>query len=296
MKKKRNLILLLLAILILIFINRGEDLDFSDYYQLKIKGYNGLGYVEVEKDEEKIASKSEDKKKFFDSIGYEVHGQDQELKNGDMVEVIFSYDDDLAKKAKINVKSNILSLEASGLDEPRSLDLFEKIQLNFIGYEDQGTLDLSDENKEEFDYKIEVSKKEDLKNGDKIELKLVYDKKDLDRRGIIISQDSKEYLVVGLKEKKVLNTDDLFKNMAMEFEGKSPKIKLKIKNKLPKELRKVFSFQIDKGKKESYRVGDKIGIKLVYDEKELDKLNYKLEGKKLKFFKIKDVKDTQEIV
>ena len=84
--------------------------------------------------------------------------------------------------------------------------------------------------------------------------------------------------------------------MAMEFEGKSPKIKLKIKNKLPKELRKVFSFQIDKGKKESYRVGDKIGIKLVYDEKELDKLNYKLEGKKLKFFKIKDVKDTQEIV
>lgn len=296
MKKRRNLALLLLAVLILIFINRGEDLDFSDYYSLEIKGYNGLGYVEVQRDDDKLKDKSESKKKFFESISYEVHGSDKKLKNGDLVEVIFNYDDELANKAKINVKSNILSKEAQGLDQPQTIDLFEKISLSFSGYDNKGRLDMKDQNQVDFSYDLKIDKKEGLKNGDKIKLSLDYDQEDLNRKGIIISQKEKEFLVTGLKEKKVIKTEDLFKNMAMEFEGKSPDIELKLKNKLPKELKEVFSFEISKGKKDKYKVGDKIGIKLVYDLEKLEELNYKIEGKEVRYFKIKDLKDTQEIV
>lgn len=296
MKKKRNLSILLLAVLILFFINRGEDLDFADYYSLEIKGYNGLGYVEVIRDDDKLKDKSEDKKKFFDSISYEVHGPDEKLKNGDLVEVIFNYDDELANKAKINVKSNILSKEAEGLDQPQTINLFEKIDLSFTGYDEKGRAELDDKNQLDFSYKIKIDQEENLKNGDKVKVSLDYDQEDLNKKGIIISQTEKEYLVVGLKEKKILKTEDLFKNMAMEFEGKSPDIELNLKNKLPKELKEVFSFEISKGKKDKYKVGDKIGIKLVYDPEKLEELNYKLEGKELRYFKIKDLKDTQEIV
>lgn len=223
---------------VIFFSNRKTTISLDDYVSVEYDGYDGYGTAEVSFDWEKLEKKfaeisGADNAKdlddlsnalsFYaleDSISYDLNKYEA-LSNGDKITLTWSYDNELAKKYKIKFEGEKKELTVSDLDQIKEVDPFESIEVTFSGTSPYVTVscEITDNNDWYEDVSFDVSKENNVKNGETITVTVdPYDDEEdfLSEYGCKFSKTSKEYTCENV-DAYVMNgediTDDLLKTM-----------------------------------------------------------------------------------
>lgn len=206
------------AVLILIFAGGTDDVDLSKYVTVEFEGYDTLGTADAEIDLEELAvgilkAQGEDVKKYssssinlslkslLNSIEIEI-SQNENLSNGDVVEVKITYDKKLMEENDLNFLNTELTFTAENLEELIEIDPFEDVTVEFSGTQPSGYAyydDDSDIDVVKYCY-MTFDKSDGLSNGDVVTLSV--SETDIQyalESGYIFTETSKEYTVEGLK-------------------------------------------------------------------------------------------------
>lgn len=213
------------------------------------------------------------------------------LKNGDKIQLNYSANEDLMKKAGLKLKENSLTVTVEGLKQPIKANPFDDLEVTFEGYEGKGSMvRLDKKGKEEWSryvtFKVDGDT-EGLKNGDTMKVKAKVSDSAAEA-GYILEPTEKEYTVSGLEKAKEINPLELVK---VTYEGKSPLARLIFdEDGLRKEgLAGVFTFEASKT--ENIKNGDEIAISYkisgFYDEGK-----YKIVGEKSKKITVEGLKES----
>lgn len=205
--------------------------DLKNYVGVSFTGYNGSGSARAEVDTDAMLplfkSGSVTAASLYDSIDASVVDGNGKLTNGDTVRVKVTYNEQMMKNAKINLKNTELTFTVSGLKEKEKLDVMSQIELKVEGASPECKVSVK------YPTKLKVSLKDLLKienesgdviestpgaidgelngvfkNGDK--LTLTINDKALERLDEfeIIGEKSKEY-TVNSDSKYILSAADL---------------------------------------------------------------------------------------
>lgn len=164
----------------------------------------------------------------------------------------------------------------TGCSKKINIDLKASTQVSFSGYNGEGSIRVDiDQNKiasllgemnimtvasvvDSFKPQ-EVSNNNTLKNGDKVKVKIDYDKDIMNNAKVRVSNSEFDVVVEGLKEKEKL---DVFENVTLEVNGTSPECTIKVSyngNEL-----NSYSFEIvDADNNKRYKNGDKVTVKIL---------------------------------
>jgi len=110
-----------------------------------------------------------------------------------------------------------------------------------------------------------LDKSENLKNSDKVNITIQYDKELAEKLGIRMKYEEIPFTVEGLADATVVTADDLFKYMEINVEGVSPLLTVTVDNTAP--LGDFFasvSYAITP-EQEYYKNGDKLTVRASYD-------------------------------
>lgn len=226
---------------------------------------------------------------FLDSIKYEFDRENENLKNGDKIDLLIDYDEKLAKEAKLKINPKKLTIKVKDLPEAQPVDLLSKIDISFEGLDQEGRVYATDNNtNQEFFYELDFDKLDGLSNGDKVTASINYQVEDAAKMGLIVEPASKEVVVSGLREVKELKTSEIFDKIELAYSGVDPQIDVVIDNKLDPDLKDLFGFHISEGSKNYYAVGDKLKLEIDYYEEDLKAAGYRLEGALDKEYEIKE--------
>lgn len=169
----------------------------------------------------------------------------------------------------------------------KSYTIDEVCNINVEGYNGYATLTISlkDEYKETPVQKLydlvdwEISKEENLKNGDIVKIRFIYDEEKSKNTGVKIKRVY-EFKVSGLEDGKVL---DLFKDLEISYSSKSPYLKLTVTNNSIDTRKYVVRYSIeslDTTKSNYYIKGgyykndEPIKITATYDEEKVGEDGY----------------------
>ena len=213
-----------LVLIIVLAVTHKTTIKLEDYTTVTFNGYDGYGTAEVSLDYDKMTQVIAKKGKFkgiartqndtlndladsiTDAVGpsslaysvsYDID-KDSSLSNGDKVKVVFSYDNDIAKKFKIKFKGESVTEKAEGLKAVKQWDPFKDLKVTFSGtspdcsaeFENTGSEPAAD------DIYYEADSSSGLAKGDKITVTVNYDEDTLlEEYGVALTQDSKEYEV-----------------------------------------------------------------------------------------------------
>lgn len=222
------------------------DLRDEKYVSVNISGPSGYGEASVDMDDDALAAMilSDDvtgenltayllKVDALSRITYTLD-KTEKLSNGDTITLTISYPDDLEEvlDAKITPKSgDSWTVEVTGLEELYTFDLFLNIDVTFTGFNGYG------------EPKVQVnggnnvgcifSQKENLSNGDVVTVTLTGPKgRDLIdyciSEGFVPEVESKDFIVSDLPEVPQI---DLFENLDVTVQGRSPFLSLAIRAK-----------------------------------------------------------------
>lgn len=132
----------------------GDALILSDYFEIKYDGYNGKGHVVItrkddmlfdevdvirlEQKEALIKNKVVENDEYLRfAAGIEAMAEPMDnLKNGDTFVISYLYDEELAKRLRINVDDSEATYTVEGLSDAQPLsvdDLFKDIEVSFLG-------------------------------------------------------------------------------------------------------------------------------------------------------------------
>lgn len=213
-------------------------LDPSDYVDIDVKGANGYGRVEISKnysdlrDDVSDAQGDDSSKKeraraeeFADSIEFEITSDNENLKNGDVVEISVVYDKDDAKEYKVSFKSDSFKYKIEDLEDAEPLDPFEDLKVEFSGFSSKGRYDIDNSDVDSYIrnqvYFYVEDAPEGLKNGDVLTVKADCDADSLLNDGYVLTSDTKDFTVEGLEEAKVI---DPFEGLVLEYNGIAPNV------------------------------------------------------------------------
>ena len=222
------------------------DLRDEKYVSVNISGPSGYGEASVDTDDDALAAMilSDDvteenltayllKVDALSRITYTLD-QTEKLSNGDTVTVTVTYPEELEEvlDAKITPKSgDSWTVEVTGLEELYTFDLFLNIDVTFTGFNGYGepTVQVNGGN----NVGCIFSQKENLSNGDVVTVTLTGPKgRDLIdyciSEGFVPEVESKEFIVSGLPEVPQI---DLFENLDVTVQGRSPFLSLAIRGK-----------------------------------------------------------------
>ena len=273
------------------FLVQSEDDDYKDRL---LEAYSKAdGKSEAKDMQEVIMDTKKDGE--LRNISFEL-SDEKNLKNGDTVTVTVEFDEDEFKNAGIKLENTEFEIEVEGLNEVKSLDVFDYCEVKFDGYDGFGSYsvetkaDLPDELKDYVSFG-RADYNNNLKNGDKVKVEAyVYGNYSADDDGEEVylktkennyydygykkgENLTKEFEVSGLKE---LAEYDPSADFTVEFSGVGPyKISSVNKEKMTQEIADNLSFDYEWGKE--YNVGDSVQIK-VYPYSGLKDLGYKLKG------------------
>lgn len=108
---------------------------------------------------------------------------------------------------------------------------------------------------------------EHLKNDDEYIIKYIYDKELARKLHISVDDKEKTYTVSGLTDAQPLGVEDLFKDLAVSFEGVSPDITMTVVNNSTNPLIQSLVFNpVDY--KEKYSAGDVVKIRCFFNDNE----------------------------
>lgn len=205
--------------------DKERTINARDFLNISCYGYSGYGKAEVNYDiakfEEKYGNIIEDSASFCEKCLKGHFMTQSKLKNEDVLSYVWDSDKETLETT-YNVIINRNDIEefiVNGLMEEKAFDAFAGVNVNFFGYQGQGSAVLTGD----FEWAKEgllsytLSKKEALSNGEKVVLSVNYDMDSKDeliaRYGGIPSSDKNEYTVSGLLEKKNKGQDLSFADM-----------------------------------------------------------------------------------
>ena len=247
-------------------LEEGTAFDPFEGVEVVFSGYNGNGDFRI-----KTENASETAKKyggFEDQNDYALSGK---LKNGDVITVVYreTFEGRMASD-KMVATATQKEFTVSGLEDIKSIDPFDYYTPVFKGFDGQGTVRL--EEKRDMDVPstfwlndIEISQRENLKNGDKI--KLTIEDRDLTIYGLKFSKTEKELTVEGLDEMQEI---DAFSDEIIKFMGKSPMIQVEInKDKLPEGTKNYLTYYVNdenRYNKMTFEEGEEVKFRVEVNE------------------------------
>ena len=254
------------------------EAKISDYYVTSLTNFTG-DTKKSKIDGNTILAR----KIYFESLQLQIIEPNQNLSNGDVVEIAIMDNEQLAKNAKLKLKDKVFKYQVSYLPELQLFDPFEVFHVTFHGDNGEGYVSVentvplstpinyafydSDGNPLESDYMEWEEESKGLSNGDVITLKLDYDESALVNEGYVIDQDEQTYTVSGLTEFEIVDEDILFDSFTYNFEGASPNASMTIDNNLPDDLYGYFDYYVSPDY--DLKLGDKITITVEADQERL---------------------------
>lgn len=298
-KRTLGLFLGIIMILGLSACGGSKKIDMEKAYNISVLGAEGYGSLAISKDYEygynysltasginpkdtknlfektlKKADEIEKAENFYDSIDYKIEGDNKNLKNGDKVEITFTYDENLAKEGKFGLSTKKIKYKVEGLKEAEKRNPFKNVDVEFSGSDGNGYANIRN-NSENSSSIYNISKTEGLSNGDKVVLKVDYDPADTSAEGYIYEPTEKTYEVKGLKELKTIDKETLEKGFELEYTGAIPDLEVTVINKLPSKYKELISYEIiDK----DLRNGGKVDVRASADSYRLEEAGYKMDS------------------
>ncbi|MBR6328912.1 MAG: hypothetical protein IKR68_04605 [Lachnospiraceae bacterium] len=230
---------LILLVLLIVVKNaktyKGLELDPSEFVSVKYQGFDGHGSAYTEINREKVIAGMEeaysryekawwpsDKKETLDSFrdfGMSLAARlekEEELENGDEVDILLDYDESRAKALKISMKYEELPFTVENLEAGVKIskeELFGGMSLSVNGISPMITVIISNTSQDSFLKTVEYRQEDDrefFEKGDKLKIRAVYDKNKavLARCDIDEADTVMEYTVPGDK-RYVRSPDDL---------------------------------------------------------------------------------------
>lgn len=149
----------------------------------------------------------------------------------------------------------------------------EYVAVTYSGYDTKGTASLSIRETEEYETFWEdaqinlLSENGSLKNGDHLDVRIIYDEEQAKQQKLRIQEDSFQIEVNGLPEGKELTADDIFSGVHVHYEGVAPELCLTVTNESTDPFLQTVSYEITEPKT-FYDTGDTFQIRASYSEED----------------------------
>ena len=179
-----------LGVVAFFIFGRADTYDLGNYLTVEYDGINGKATAFVDVDWDKLAREIGTKRKLdlkfldrdempgsewdkivdaFETINVRAKN-DENLSNGDVIDVTISYDNKVASKAKLKFKGDACQFTVSGLPEYEPVDPFEGLEVSFSGSSGDGYCDITYNGPCDSIYSIDFDASEyfGLSNGDQI--------------------------------------------------------------------------------------------------------------------------------
>lgn len=215
MRKRKIMVVALITLMGLLMTGCGKKkIDVTEDLTVNFDGYNGYGTAMLENEyaweSEALEAAGVKSIDTFSDLGdalviemaitYEVYPKEN-LSNGDEVTVIAQIDEDVAEEYKIKFVSNERKFVVKGLPEIETVDLFENIDISFLGIAPNVTANLDNANTDSYvSMRFKMDKSNNLNVGDVITVTADYNKEDLLEAGYIAESDAKEFVVEGVAQ------------------------------------------------------------------------------------------------
>lgn len=205
-------------------------IDLKNYVKVTFNGYNGKGTASVEIDTNAMLALfkggSVTASSLYDSFDAPKVERNGELSNGDTLKVKITYNEQMMKNAKIEVKNTELTFPVSGLNEIEKVDVFADTELTVKGISPECTIEINYKratsyglNKFAFEVKnengdvLEALGRQgtfggQLKDGDKITLTLTDEALETLQKYFVVDKISREY-TLECDSKYILSAADL---------------------------------------------------------------------------------------
>ncbi|WP_026835538.1 hypothetical protein [Eubacterium xylanophilum] len=261
MKSKKAIIIgaaavafvILLTVIILVVTHK-KTINLQDYTKVTFEGYDGYGKAKLDFDNSKfnvdvanavgininsdakldnissLVSNIEELGKYEKAVSSVSKKLDKTegLKNGDVVTVSFTYNNDIAGDYKIKYKGEPMTFTVSGLNEVKEVDPFANLKVEFTGI--SPNVSVKTENSATEDalktISFDIEKRYGLKLGDKFTIKANASEQFTEQYGIKLSSTEKEYTVDKV-DAYITKADDIKGTKALEDMKKQAKDSIK---------------------------------------------------------------------
>ncbi len=149
----------------------------------------------------------------------------------------------------------------------------EYIDVTYSGYDSKGTAALSIQETEEYAAFWEntqvrlLSENGNLKNGDVLDVRLVYDEEKAREEKVRIKEDSFQIEVSGLPQGRELSPELLFQDVHAIYEGTAPELSVTITNESSDPFLQTVTYEIQEPK-ELYDIGDTFTVTAAFSPEE----------------------------
>lgn len=136
------------------------------------------------------------------NMGYTILSDNENLSNGDKVEIELIYDKKSAAEYGIAFKNTKFTYKIAGLKEPKVMDPFEGLEIEYIGVSPQASVTFNKTGCDKFinDNVDFTTESNTIANGESIVVKAYYDSQKTDENGIVLSPEEKTFEVSGVQE------------------------------------------------------------------------------------------------
>ncbi len=124
-----------------------DNLQPSDYIDITYSGYDSRGTASLSIQE------TEEYASFLEDAQIRLLSENGNLKNGDLLEVHFLYDEEEARDQKLRIKEDSFQIEVNGLPEGKELSeetIFQDVRITYEGVAPELSLVLSNESTDPF--------------------------------------------------------------------------------------------------------------------------------------------------
>ncbi|MBE5963660.1 MAG: hypothetical protein E7252_01800 [Lachnospira sp.] len=199
-----------------------DQINFHTYYRIDFKGFSGFATYEDSFDKDALyevlvkegdEDDAEQYRTFVDGITYTV-SKTESFKNGDKVNVDFTYDKELAKELSVTFLKDRLEIPVTDLQEPVKVDLFADFKIGLVGASPKLTLSYSNESQHEYikGLTYTINANELLANGDVINVVCNIDVATAGAAGYVYDYSSINYEIKNVDE-YILSKDELDKSV-----------------------------------------------------------------------------------
>ncbi|MBP5309301.1 MAG: hypothetical protein J6Z05_01630 [Lachnospiraceae bacterium] len=158
------------------------------------------------------------------------------------------------------------------------IDLKEVTHITLTGFDGEGVLSATIDVDEKYGafyetVSVDFSKSSGLTNGDEVTISFNYDKSVAKNYNLKVKANDMHYTVNGLVAATPVSENDLFEGLDINFEGIAPLATASLDTSNTK-FKDVVTYQII-DEKEYYDAGETIRVRAVFDEADLEQLDYK---------------------
>lgn len=214
-KMQYSLIGIIAAIVVLIIIlaayqQSKKTINLEDYVKIEFSGYNTKGTARIDFDEEQftkdvmaVAKNVNQEDSWKSLVDYYLLKEScsmdldksTELSNGDKVTLTFTYNNSNLKAYGIKFKGDKVTEKVKGLDDLKTVDPFEDIDVEFSGVDGEVTAEVVNNSKDDYLKHVSYSldKNTNIKIGDKVTVKVDVSEETAENNGFKFKETQKTF-------------------------------------------------------------------------------------------------------